>query len=95
MGVLPLQFRDEQGRESLGLTGQEVFDVEVDDDIEPRQLVKVTATDPKSGKATQFLAQCRIDTPVEVDYYKNGGILQAVLRKLLADGESRKGVAKS
>jgi aconitate hydratase len=55
----------------------------------------MVATDPETGKSKEFAVLCRIDTPVEVDYYKNGGILQAVLRKLLADGESRKGVAKS
>jgi hypothetical protein len=85
MGVLPLQYRDEQTRESLGLTGLELFDVAIDDAVQPRQLLQVTATHPETGKVTMFQAQCRIDTPVEVDYYKNGGILQTVLRKLLAE----------
>jgi aconitate hydratase len=84
MGVLPLQFRDEQTRESLGLTGHELFDVAVDDSVQPRQLLQVTATHPETGKVTMYHAQCRIDTPVEVDYFKHGGILQMVLRKLLA-----------
>jgi aconitate hydratase len=82
MGVLPLQFQDGQNLGSLGLRGTETFDVAVDDRLAPRQLLTVTATDA-SGKATTFEVQCRIDTPVEVDYYRNGGILQTVIRKLL------------
>ena len=83
MGVLPLQFKDGDTAQSLGLSGEEVFDVAVDDAVKPRQLLKVTATDGKSGAKRSFEAVCRIDTPVEVDYYRNGGILQTVLRKLL------------
>ena len=86
MGVLPLQFADGQTRESLRLTGVEVFDVAVDDSLQPRQLLDVTATHPETGAVTKFQAVCRIDTPVEVDYYRNGGILQAVMRKLLKQG---------
>jgi aconitate hydratase len=84
MGVLPLQYEDGQSRESLGLTGREAFDVAIDDEVAPRQLLQVTARDPLTGKVTRFPARCRIDTPVEVDYYRNGGILQTVIRKLLA-----------
>jgi len=83
MGVLPLQFPDGVTRESLQLNGQEVYDVQIDDKLKPRQAVKVTATNPETGKTTTFDAMCRIDTPVEVDYYRNGGILQTVMRKLL------------
>jgi hypothetical protein len=83
MGVLPLEYVAGQSRDSLGLTGHEVFDVAVDDGVKPRQLLTVTAIHPQTGKVTTFTAQCRIDTPVEVDYYRNGGILQTVLRKLL------------
>jgi aconitate hydratase len=83
MGVLPLQFQEGEGCAALGLTGEESFAVAVDDHVTPRQLLKVTATHPESGKTTTFEALCRIDTPVEVDYYRNGGILQTVLRKLL------------
>ncbi|MBX3461546.1 MAG: aconitate hydratase AcnA [Planctomycetes bacterium] len=90
MGVLPLQFRAGETRESLGLTGVEVFDVAVDDAVQPRQLLQVTATHPETGKVTLFQALCRIDTPVEVDYYRNGGILQTVLRKLLAPAAAAK-----
>ncbi len=92
MGVLPLQYKDGDTRESLGLTGQELFDVAVDDSVQPRQMLTVTATNPTNGKVTIFEAQCRIDTPVEVDYYRNGGILQTVLRKLL--GPARAEVAR-
>jgi len=54
----------------------------VDDDLKPGQDVSVTETDPESGKAVDFTARCRIDTPVEVEYYRNGGILHTVLRKM-------------
>ena len=84
MGVLPLQYLDGQTRESLGLSGEEHFDVAVDDKVQPRQQLTVTATCPKTGAKKTFQVQCRIDTPVEVDYYRNGGILQTVIRKLLA-----------
>jgi len=83
MGVLPLQYKDGESRAGLGLTGHEAFDVEVTDALEPRQLLAVTARHPETGKVTEFEARCRIDTPVEVDYYKNGGILHTVIRKLL------------
>ncbi|MEX0776659.1 MAG: aconitate hydratase [Phycisphaeraceae bacterium] len=82
MGVLPLTFKEGENREKLGLTGQEVFTIHVDDHVKPRQEVKVTATDPKSGKKKEFAVLCRIDTPVEVQYYRNGGILHTVLRKM-------------
>jgi len=95
MGVLPLQFRDEQTRESLGLTGHELFDVATDDDVQPRQLLQITATHPETGKVTMFHAQCRIDTPVEVEYYQNGGILQTVLRKLLRPETASAGAQKA
>ncbi|HEX5051621.1 MAG TPA: aconitate hydratase AcnA [Planctomycetota bacterium] len=90
MGVLPLQFLDGQSRESLGLTGHEVFDVAIDDHVQPRQRLAVNAIHPENGKVTSFAAICRIDTPVEVDYYRNGGILQTVLRKLLAPAAAKK-----
>jgi aconitate hydratase len=77
MGVLPLVFKDGQSRQSLGLTGQETFDILIDDKIQPKQDVTV-----KAGDKT-FVTTCRIDTPVEIEYYRNGGILQTVLRKML------------
>ncbi len=81
MGVLPLCFKNGQTADSLGLTGHEVFDVDVDDSLAPRQDVLVTAAKP-NGSKVEFTTICRIDTPVEVDYYRNGGILHTVLRKM-------------
>jgi len=83
MGVLPLEFQAGESQESLGLQGNEVFDIEgLDDQLKPRQAITVKAVSP-DGRKTSFQTTVRIDTPVEVDYYRNGGILQAVLRKLL------------
>jgi aconitate hydratase len=81
MGVLPLQFREGESRESLGLDGTEVFDISLSDKLEPRQAVEVIARKP-SGDVVHFVTTCRIDTPVEVVYYRNGGILHTVLRQL-------------
>ena len=82
MGVLPLQFLEGQTAQSLGLTGEEVFDIpSLSDSLLPRSKIEVVATDSQ-GKRTVFEALVRIDTPVEIDYYRNGGILPTVLRKL-------------
>ena len=82
MGVLPLQFRDGESAESLGITGSEVIDLEgLDDNIRPGQELSVTARD--GDREVTFVARARIDSPVEVDYYKHGGILSAVLRDLM------------
>jgi aconitate hydratase len=77
MGVLPLVFKKGQDRTTLGLTGEEVFEIAVDESLKPGQDVTV-----KAGAIT-FDTTCRIDTPVELEYYRNGGILQTVLRKML------------
>ncbi len=82
MGILPLQFPPGQTRESLGLTGREVFDIGIDSPLTPRQAITVTARDD-SGRVVTFNAVCRIDTPVEIEYFANGGILHTVLRRLL------------
>jgi aconitate hydratase len=79
MGVLPMQFQDGQSWESLGLKGDERFSIPVSDQIKARELMTVTATRP-DGSVFTFQAIARLDTPVEVNYYKNGGILQTVLR---------------
>ena len=81
MGVLPLQFRDGESRESLELDGTEVYDILLDDSLEPRQAVEVT-THRGDGDEVHFVTTCRIDTPVEVKYYRNGGILHTVIRQL-------------
>ena len=86
MGILPLEFTGGHTWQSLGLTGEEIFDFpSLDDSLQPRSILKVHATAP-SGKAIEFEARVRIDSQVERDYYRNGGILQTVLRKLLAEG---------
>jgi aconitate hydratase len=82
MGVLPLVYEPGQSRQSLGLTGEETFDIRINDTLQPKQKVKVTAKS-KDGKTTTFQTICRIDTPVEIDYYRNGGILHTVLRRML------------
>jgi aconitate hydratase len=86
MGVLPLQYPEGETAESLGLTGEETFDISGvtalnDGDIPRTVHVKVTAPD---GGVKEFDAVVRIDTPGEADYYRNGGILQYVLRSLIA-----------
>ncbi len=83
MGVLPLQFLAGQDRESLGLTGEERFDLPtLGPDLRPRSELQVVATSA-DGRVREFTAVVRIDTEVELDYYRNGGILQTVLRKML------------
>jgi aconitate hydratase len=83
MGVLPLQYLANQDRESLGLTGEEVFTINgIADGLAPHKRLTVTAV-ADGGKTTTFQAVCRIDTPVELDYYRHGGILQFVLRQIL------------
>ncbi|MBI1369713.1 MAG: aconitate hydratase AcnA [Planctomycetes bacterium] len=81
MGVLPLVYNKGESAKTLGLTGRETFNIAIDDHVKPGQQIKVTATD-ESGKKTEFTTLCRIDTPVEVAYYRNGGILHTVLRKI-------------
>jgi len=81
MGVLPLVFREGESADSLGISGIETFDIAVDDNLEPRQMLKVTATS-SDGTAIEFEAVARVDTPIEVDYLRNGGILNYVLRRM-------------
>ncbi|HEY8377933.1 MAG TPA: aconitate hydratase AcnA [Nannocystis sp.] len=83
MGVLPLQFRPGESRQALGLRGDEVFDIAIDDDVRPLQEVKVTAKNASSGAVVrEFMAIARLDTAVEVEYFRNGGILHTVLRRM-------------
>jgi aconitate hydratase len=81
MGVLPLEFAAGESRESLGLTGRETFDIAVGDDVKPLEKVTVTARGD-DGQVKTFQAVCRLDTPVDVEYYRNGGILHTVLRRM-------------
>ena len=81
MGVLPLTFPEGDNADSLGLDGTETFDIPATADLIPLSSITVKAT-KESGEVIEFDAVVRLDTPVEVDYYRNGGILQAVLRNL-------------
>ncbi len=83
MGVLPLTFVEGQDAGTLGLDGTETFDIAVDDSLQPRQRVKVTAT-ARDGSTREFEAIARIDTPIEIEYLRNGGILHYVLRRMAA-----------
>ena len=91
MGILPLEFPKGESAQSLGLTGREVFDIEVaklygdsqkGEPFKPGRTVKVRAK-RKDGKTIEFDARVRIDTPNEAEYYRHGGILKYVLRRLL------------
>ncbi|MGE5849833.1 MAG: aconitate hydratase AcnA [Candidatus Methylomirabilota bacterium] len=83
MGVLPLQFKPGQNAESLGLTGKERLTITgISGKLTPRQDVTVEVERP-DGTKTSFVATARLETPVDINYYRNGGILQTVLRKLL------------
>jgi len=84
MGVLPLTFAKGDSWASLGLTGHESYDIPVPDDIQPLQTLEVTAT-AEDGTSKTFSVMVRLDTPVEVEYYKNGGILQTVLRNFMRE----------
>jgi aconitate hydratase len=81
MGVLPLCFDDGDSAQSLGLDGSEHFDIPIGDDISPMDWLNVSATNA-AGQVKEFRVQVRLDTPVEVEYYRNGGILHTVVRKL-------------
>ena len=83
MGVLPLQFKDGDTRDTLGLTGDETFTIQGVADLKPRQDVDVVVK-RADGSTFTFTALCRIDTVNELEYFLNGGILQYVLRKLAA-----------
>ena len=80
-GVLPLQFKKGDDRNSLGLTGDDSFSITGLADLVSGQDIEVTVT-RKDGSTTSFTALCRIDTANEMEYYRNGGILHYVLRKL-------------
>jgi aconitate hydratase len=82
MGILPLQFNEGESAQSLSLSGKEKYFISIDDDLQAQQQVQVLA-ETDNGSRKTFTAVCRIDTPVEVTYYRNGGILQTVLRELM------------
>ncbi|MFH1184024.1 MAG: aconitate hydratase AcnA [Chloroflexota bacterium] len=83
MGILPLTFRDGQNAESLGLKGDEAFDIQgITADLRPRSTVVVRATRP-NGEQVQFSSAAMLNTGIEVNYFRNGGILDTVLRNLM------------
>jgi aconitate hydratase len=82
MGVLPLEFKTGENRETLGLTGQEVFEIEGVASLSPKKAISVRAKSG-DGSTKQFSVTARVDTPEEVSYYHHGGILQYVLRQML------------
>jgi aconitate hydratase len=84
MGVLPLQFRGADSWQTLGLTGDEQIDVVIGGELKPQMDVKLVVHRP-DGTHQEVTVRLRIDTPIEVDYYKHGGILPFVLRQLLND----------
>ena len=81
MGVLPLVFREGEDADALGLDGTESYAIKVPEDLKPKQEIQVTATN-EDGAEIRFTTVCRADSPVEVDYYRNGGILRTVLRRM-------------
>jgi aconitate hydratase len=83
MGVLPLQFKGNDSAQTLNLDGTEQFDVAIPDNLQPQQDLTLVIT-RKDGSRQNVTVLCRIDTPIEVDYYKHGGILPYVLRELMA-----------
>ncbi|WP_416825847.1 aconitate hydratase AcnA [Ectobacillus polymachus] len=86
MGVLPLQFKQGESSETLGLKGDETFEIQVDENVKPRDIVKVTATEAQGNKK-EFEVVARFDSEVEIDYYRHGGILQMVLREKLKEAK--------
>jgi len=83
MGILPLQYKEGQNAQALGLTGQELFDIVGISALEkPRQELTVRARKP-DGSVTEFTVIARLDMPIEIEYYRNGGILPTVLRQML------------
>jgi aconitate hydratase len=84
MGILPLKFMDGQNAESLGLKGDEIFDIEgLSDNMAPKTVLTVKATKPDGSMVIGFKATALLNTDVEVNYYRNGGILHTVLRNLV------------
>ncbi len=86
MGVLPVVFKDGDTAKKLGIQGDETFDVMMPADLSPRCEVPVRATRP-DGSSFEFVTMCRVDTPVEIEYFRNGGILHTVIRKKLNEAK--------
>ena len=88
MGILPLEFLAGQSLVSLGLTGRESYTIRGVETLAPRARLRVTARSD-DGNSKSFDVTCRIDGPIELDYYRNGGILPAVLRRLAREDGQR------
>jgi aconitate hydratase len=85
MGILPLQFCQGENKEALKLTGRETYDiVGIEQDLKPRQQITVKVT-REDGSTFAFQTIARLDSAIDIVYYKNGGILPTVLRKLLKE----------
>ncbi|WNF35195.1 aconitate hydratase AcnA [Bacillaceae bacterium IKA-2] len=89
MGVLPLQYKDGDTAQTLGLNGKEEITVKVTNDIKPRDHVKVLALNKETGETKEFEVLARFDSDIEVDYYRHGGILPMVLRAKLAEEKQK------
>tara|TARA_B100002052_G_C15805127_1_gene563124 strand:- start:670 stop:1218 length:549 start_codon:yes stop_codon:yes gene_type:complete len=88
MGVLPLVFTNENTAESIGLDGTESFDIlGVANSVSPRSKINITAT-KQTGEKVEFEVLCRIDTSIENEYYRNGGLLPYVLRQMIKESNS-------
>ncbi|MFW5995572.1 MAG: hypothetical protein ACOCRN_05615, partial [Spirochaetia bacterium] len=87
MGVVPLEYQNGETAESLGLDGSEHFTIHLHDGIRPKETVKVSAK-RESGETVEFDTTVRIDSPVEIDYVRNGGILHTVLRRFVGEARS-------
>ncbi len=86
MGILPLEFMEGENAKTLGLDGSEVYDIlGISEGLEPGKILRVRAR-KGDGSTVEFRVRARLDTPIEVEYYKHGGILQYVLRKMLKEG---------
>jgi aconitase A len=94
MGILPLQFKQGESRESLGLSGRETYDIlGVTGTLQPRQEIAVRAT-REDGSTLEFTTIARLDSAIDITYYRNGGILLTVLRRLLRDQRAKQGGAQ-
>ncbi len=87
MGVLPLQFKEGESAQTLGLTGYETFDIVGLAAVKPRGMVTVRAKG-EDGKVKEFSVMCRIDTPIELEYYRYGGVLRYVLGQMAGSGKT-------
>ena len=84
MGVLPLQFMPGENRGTYHLTGEEVYEIQIPENLQAKQEIKAIVRGAEGKVLYEIALRCRIDTPVELEYYRNGGILQMVLRNMMA-----------